>query len=376
MRVLHIANDFANSKVHANLCRELDARGIEQEVYCPVRTQKEIGGNFFEGERTKIHYSFCIKSWYKFVYHHKARQLYRDLKRHVDLSRIDLIHASTMFSDGALAYKAFKEFGIPYIVAVRDTDLNDFIRLLKHTYSYGRKILLNAQKVIFISAALQKNFEASGFARPVLESVRNKLLVQPNGIDHFWLEHVKKERINNHNVLYIGAFYPRKNVPRLINAICNLRQEEGFQDVKLTIVGGGHDANNQVTSLIGAHPECIDFKGKISDKNRLLAIIQNASTFAMPSINETFGLVYIEAISQNLPVLYSKGQGIDGLFDESIGIGVNPNSIDEIKDALRTLLINRDNYHNRKVDFTQFDWKKIAQRYSSIYDQAVNTHFK
>lgn len=371
MRVLHIANDFANSKVHANLCRELDARGIEQEVYCPVRTQKEIGGNFFEGERTKIHYSFCIKSWYKFVYHHKARQLYRDLKRHVDLSRIDLIHASTMFSDGALAYKAFKEFGIPYIVAVRDTDLNDFIRLLKHTYSYGRKILLNAQKVIFISAALQKNFEASGFARPVLESVKKRFLLQPNGIEDYWLQHIKRERNLSHNVLYIGSFVPRKNVPRIIEVIVALKKEEALHDVRLTIVGGGLDERGQVARLIAEHSECIEFIGKIYDKKKLAEVMKDHTVFVMPSIYETFGLVYLEALSQNLPVLYSKGQGIDGLVDETVGIGVNPKSTEEIKQALRTMLLNPSQYRNESIDFKRFAWKDIAQTYVNIYQSIV-----
>lgn len=371
MRVLHIANDFANSKVHANLCRELDAQGIEQEVYCPVRTQEEIGGNHFEGIHTNIHYSFCIKSWYKFVYHHKARVLYRDLKKHVDLTQINLIHASTMFSDGALAYKAYKEYGIPYIVAIRDTDLNDFIRLLKHTYGYGRKILQNAQKVIFISAALQKNFEASRFVRPVFEKVRNRFFLQPNGIEEYWLQNIRREQNTSHKVLYIGSFVPRKNVPRIIEAITTLKNEESFHDLRLTIVGGGLDEKEQVAKLIAKHPECVDFVGKIYDKEKLAKVMADHSVFVMPSIYETFGLVYLEALSQNLPVLYSKEQGIDGLLDNNVGIGVNPKSTDEIIQALRTMLLNPNLYGNESVDFKRFSWKNIAQTYVNIYNSIV-----
>lgn len=367
MRVLHIANDFANSKVHANLCRELDAQGVEQVVYCPVRTQKEIGGNHFDGKHTEIHYSFCIKSWYKFVYHYKARQLYRDLKQHVDLSNVDLIHASTMFSDGALAYKAYKEFGIPYIVAVRDTDLNDFIRLLKHTYSYGRKILMHAQKVVFISAALQKNFEKTSFVRPMLDNVKSRFMLQPNGIDDYWLQHVYHGRCEGQKVLYLGSFVPRKNVPRIIDAIVALRQEEKFKDLQLTIVGGGLDEKNKVEKMIAAHPECIRFLGKIQDKHKLAEVMRCHSLFAMPSIYETFGLVYLEALSQNLPILYSKGQGIDGMFDETIGIGVHPKSVFEIKEGLRTLIAKAKDFSNETIDFSLFDWKNIADVYLHLY---------
>ena len=56
--------------------------------------------------------------------------------------------------------------------------------------------------------------------------------------------------------------------------------------------------------------------------------MRSCSVFAMPSIFETFGLVYLEALSQNLPVVYTKGQGIDGMFDNTVGIGVDPLSVD------------------------------------------------
>ena len=49
MKVLQICNDFAGSKVHVSLVRKLDEKGVEQVVYCPVRDQKLIGVNRFEG---------------------------------------------------------------------------------------------------------------------------------------------------------------------------------------------------------------------------------------------------------------------------------------------------------------------------------------
>lgn len=372
MRVLHIANDFANSKVHANLCRELDAQGIEQEVYCPVRTQEEIGGNHFEGIHTNIHYSFCIKSWYKFVYHHKARVLYRDLKKHVDLKCIDLIHATTLFSDGALAYKAYKEFGIPYVVAIRNTDLNDFIRLMKHTYPYGRKILENAKQVFFISAGIKKQFETSFFIRPLLDRVKGRFILQPNGIDDYWLQHIRrKPKKEGKAILYIGDFTPNKNVCRLIDAVVELRKSEELKDVTLTIVGGGRDLNQQVEQRINAHHTFINYLGKIYDKAKLAEVMQECAIFAMPSIYETFGLVYIEALSQNLPVLYTKGQGIDGMFDKSVGIGVNPMSVEEIKDALEAMLLHFQDFSNENIAFEEFNWHMIAQTYQNVYQQLI-----
>ena len=39
-------------------------------------------------------------------------------------------------------------------------------------------------------------------------------------------------------------------------------------------------------------------------------IYRENDIYVMPSIIETFGLVYAEAMSQGLPVIYTRGQGL------------------------------------------------------------------
>lgn len=369
MRVLHITNDFAGSKVHCNLAKALDKEGLEQVVYCPVRNKKLLGGNQFEGNQIEFVYSNCIKSWYKYVYYFKERKLYHDLKKHVDLLRVDFIHAHTLFSDGGLAYKAHKEFGIKYAVTIRNTDINYFMRLMKHTFPYGRKILVNAEKIYFISVGLKKLFEKSSLCESIYEDIKDKFVVQPNGIDDYWHKHINQTGHTGHVILYIGEFTPNKNVGRLIEAVKKVRAVSGLQDCRLILIGGGRDKNGEVEALIKDSSEFVEYLGKIYDKDRLLKIMRTCAVFAMPSITETFGLVYIEALSQNLPVIYTKNQGIDGMFDKSIGLSVNPHSVDDIGEAITRILEVPQAYNNMKVDFTQFKWDKIAKRYRAMYHE-------
>lgn len=371
MKVLHISNDFAGSKVHGNLVKVLDKCGIEQTVYVPLRSASDVGGNRLESERVDVVYSNIIKPWFKFVYHHKGKVLYRDMIRKIDVMKHDIIHAATLFSDGILAYKAFCQYGIPYVVAVRNTDYNDFIRLLKHTYPTGRKILQNASRVFFISKGIKQQFEKSTFVKPVLEKVRDRFVLLPNGVDDYWLDHVSLDPRIGHQILYIGDFSENKNVARLIEAVLRLRGEAGFEDVGLTIIGGGKNTTEKVQNKISQNTDCIHYLGKIYDKKRLAEVMSTCSVFAMPSIHETFGLVYLEALSQNLPVLYTKGQGIDGLFDDTIGIGVNPLSVGEITEALKKILINRESYSNSHVDFEHFRWNCIAGQYVQYYKEIL-----
>ena len=372
MKVLHINNGYCDSKVHVNLTKELDNIGLEQIVYCPVRNIDHIDKNRFEGQNTEFVYSLCIKPWYRYVYHYKQWRLYTDLKSKIDLSQVRYIHAHTLFSDGGLAYRAFKEFGIKYSVAIRNTDVNEYIRLLRHTYSIGRKILLNADRIIFISSGIKKNFEQTSFIRPILNAVKDKFIVIPNGIDWFWHKHIDRNPRTGYNILYVGDFSANKNVVRLSQAVIALREETAFKNLRLFIVGGevvgGNRKNDGKTQhIIDLHPEAITALGKIYDKERLLEVMRSCSMFAMTSIFETFGLVYIEALSQNLPVIYSKGQGIDGMFDSSVGIGVNALSVEETKNAIKEILSHHEHYNNGAVVFKKFQWDTIAQKYLAIY---------
>lgn len=372
MRILHIANDFAGSKVHSNLSAALDKMGVDQIVYCPVRNASLIGGNKFDAKNTEFVYSNCIKKWYKYLYFYKERRLYQDLKGNIDLSSIDCIHAHTLFSDGGIAYKAYNEYGTKYVVAIRSTDVNLYLRLMKHTFPYGRNILLNAERIYFISKALKQKFVESSLCNPIYERIKDKMIVQPNGIDNYWLEHINNEPRLGHDVLYVGNFTPNKNVERLINAVSIVRSDSRFSDCRLIIIGGGSDKNQRVEEKIEQSKSFVVFKGKVYDKAEISKIMKSCALFAMPSITETFGLVYIESLSQNLPVIYTKGQGIDGLFDDSVGLSVDPHSTSSIAEAIKEILDNHGAYGNQNVAFKDFDWRLIALKYKATYTDICN----
>lgn len=374
MKVLHISNGYADSKVHSNLTRALDEQGMVQTVYCPVREERLLGKNQFDGKHIDFAYSYCIKSWYKYVYHFKRWVLYRDLKKKVDLRQYNLIQAPSFFSDGGLALKAHKEYGTPYIVAVRNTDINFYIKKLKHTYKIGREIALNASKIVFISKGEMKEFTESKFVKPIYDKIMDKIVFLPNGIENYWHQHISHDRPSGHDILYVGDYTPNKNVARLIEAILQLRNEKEFEDMRLIIVGGEKvgtvwKTDEILKQLIANNPDAVKALGKIYNKEKLAEVMRCCALFAMPSIHETFGLVYIEALSQNLPVIYTKGQGIDGIFDESVGIGVNALSVEEISAAIRNIIENRNEYGNERVDFSRFDWRKIAERYIDMYKE-------
>jgi glycosyltransferase involved in cell wall biosynthesis len=91
--------------------------------------------------------------------------------------------------------------------------------------------------------------------------------------------------------------------------------------------------------------------------------------FVMPSFKETFGVVYLEALSQGLPILHSIGQGVDGFFDDSrVSEAVDPGSIADIARGIRELAQRRDDVRNSCIDQVRpFSWDRIASRYDQLY---------
>ena len=370
MRVLHICNDYSGSKVHANLYRHLDSLVDRQVVYTYVDGKEKIGKNSFEGEHTKIVYDDILDPWIRKIYPLKEWWVTRNLVRHIDPQDFDIIYATTLFSDGGVALRLHKKYGLPYMVAVRTTDLGTYLNHGKFLWKYGREVLLNASRIILINKVFSKKLESQEFSRDIWPHIKNKVIIRPNGIDSFWIENLRHEQPeNSHTICYVGAFNNNKNVLRLIEAVKSLKA--GFPDLQLTLVGGGGEQEELIRAQAEQNP-WIHILGPIHDKKKLLEVYRQNSIFAMVSKSETFGLVYLEALSQNLRLLYSKGQGIDGMF-ENVGEAVDAQSVEDIAKGLRRLLENYDKYDcNYGIDFSHYDWSNIAKEYSQIIDTIID----
>lgn len=369
MRVLHICNDFCGSKVHSNLYRELDKIGVNQTVFTCYRGNYQEGTNKFEASNTNFIYRGVLSTKHRFLFHTKIKKVYQELLNATVPKDYDLIHAVTMFTDGAVAYKLYKAYGIPYVISVRNTDINEFLVVAPHTWSLGLKILKHAQKIVFISKAPKEKFCRHILIKRILPEIQQKIVIQPNGLDNFWLDHIYKGEVNhNHQIIYVGKFDLNKNVIRLIEAVIDLKKE--YKDIKLHLVGGDGSRHEKVFALVDSNKDCLEYHGKVYDKDELMRIYRQCSVFAMPSIHETFGLVYVEALSQGLAVVYTKDQGIDGLFDNRVGESVNAFSVQSIRDAIRKLFNDRSQYYiNESIDFESFRWEIIAKKYQMIYNQ-------
>lgn len=369
MKILHICNDYCGSKVHERLCAELDRLGAEQMVYAHFEGRDKVGRNRIDSARMQYVYDPMLRKVHHYLFHLRVHDVYASMMRQIGSpADFDLIHAATLFSDGALALKLHRRYGTPYVVAVRKTDVYRFLRLGPHTWPMGRRILLEASKVVFISKALMEAFERHPMIQAMLPRIKHKLVLQPNGIDDYWIDNCVPQSSARNGLIYVGKFDANKNVLRLMDAVEQLQQR--IPDVHLDLVGGTDSQHELVLARVKSHPELYTYHGQIFERPLLKELYARNAVFCMPSINETFGLVYIEALSQGLAVLCSRGQGIDGLFAAKVGEFVDPASADAIEAGLYALLTQRENYATQ-LDFEQFRWSAIACRYMDFFTELI-----
>ncbi|MGZ8318311.1 MAG: glycosyltransferase family 4 protein [Telluria sp.] len=362
------------TKVHRNLYAHLDQLGVRQQVFTPLRAHSNRDSNRidFSVPGSAIRFSGVLGGYHRIFFGLKIRKLFRDLESCGIVESCDIVHATTLFSDGALAWEAFRKYGKPYIVSVRNTDINMFLKYKPHLIFLARKILDGASRLVFISQSNHDNFFANPLLQMLDHAYRSKALVINNGIDRLWLDNlhpVKKHSPNE--ILFIGRFDRNKNVMRLIQAFLQLHETRPH--LKLRLVGGHGSLENAVRKELARHEDKISWHGMVAPGQELLDICRGCGVFAMVSHHETFGLVYVEALSQGLPVLFTRGQGIDGTFSEPVGVAADPGSVADIRRGLAHILDNYASFDATRVCFQRFDWRNIASRYAEMYEAILSS---
>lgn len=374
MNVLHLSSDYARQKIYRELIESLEDSGLESQfVYVPVRTADELGKHR-SGRVTRTEYRFAhiLRARHRVLFGQKIRMVKRDLLEHVSLSHIDVVHAHFLYSDGALALSLKEELGIPYIVAVRNTDVSAFRRFRPDLLGLCCRILTEASAVVFLSPSYPKKL-LRGLPPELCRMVERKAHVIPNGIDSRWLEGARVPRTSSSSLrlLYVGDFSPNKNVEGVLRAARLLAQTT---ELSVTLVGGGGDKRNRIARLLdsGEFPFAIS-RGRVEDFDQLSRLFCQHDILVMPSFTETFGLAYIEALSHGLPVIHSRGQGVDGYFDAgTVAEGVDPSNPADIKDGIVRLAQRMEELRESCcIAAKPFNWPSIARTYQDIYDKAV-----
>ena len=230
-------------------------------------------------------------------------------------------------------------------------------------------------KRVSINASLKrfdKVIAVSNYTKDFVAHLRNDMVVIPNGIafSDWQIDSNDKKELKGSPVLTtVGRVSSRKgqlNVIKLLPELIKI-----YPNVHYHCIGIPTEAEDFRTEAKNLNVlPYITFHGSVSDK--LLKQMLNATDiFIMLSTEsktgdvEGFGIALLEANALGVPVIGSKGCGIEDAIDSrNSGLLIEADNSKQFTDSIADILQHKAAYQNKAQDWAKkHDWTLIIQQY-------------
>jgi len=251
----------------------------------------------------------------------------------------------------------------------KQASLNDIIRCwLEKRAAIKSGILLS-------STFAHREFMAKEYRIP-----KEKIKVIPLGIDISRYQNKKTDMSHNghFNILYVSRLEERKGIKVLLSVVPKI--VDIYPNAHIFLIG--KDADNRYQAAFrkehgGVYLSNVHFLGYV-DQEELDKHYRACDLFVVPSLYESFGLVYLEAMKYGKPVIGCRVGGIPEIIEDGkTGILVSCNDPASLFDKMRYFI--EDESLRREIGknaFTRvrshFNVDKMALETSGLYLQTKN----
>ncbi|MFC0878568.1 glycosyltransferase family 4 protein [Saccharicrinis sp. FJH2] len=169
---------------------------------------------------------------------------------------------------------------------------------------------------------------------------------------------------SNKNILFVGINWERKGGPVLIEAFKKIRHIH--PDATLTIVGCSPKLQVENCHIVGKIPlKDVEYYYK------------HASIFVLPTNVEPFGLVFIEAMANRLPIIGTNIGAIPEFIQENVnGYLVEPNNSNHLFSSILELIEHPERCKafgecGYKIFKENYNWEKVGQKMCSKIKEVI-----
>jgi L-malate glycosyltransferase len=288
------------------------------------------------------------------------------------LKDINLIHTHKLTFEGLVGYKLANKLDIPLVTTLRQTDTMVFNRKPGAVETF-KPVIKSCHRFFYLIPQILVRMKRIFGEEFYEEHIEPKVVFLPNIVERNI--NIKGETIGKGMLLTVLRMtkksVQRKNLKRLLQALKSINDD----NVKLKIIGDG-EYKPQIQTWIkelGLFDRVI-FVGAVPNEE-IDKYFRSTEAFLLPSISETFGMVYAESLLNGSPIMYSENYlGFDGFF-EGVGVGVDPKSVESIKNGIIDLLKNGSRYRDnikslqQAGEFKVFNKEYIKDKYLSTMEQ-------
>jgi len=274
--------------------------------------------------------------WIDFLIHIKTIYKISLLARK---ERIDIIHLNNQLVLNFMGLFVAKSLGIPCVVHLRT--FNSY-GLNQYKITYSKKIKI---RYIAISEQIKSHWIERGLDSNTIEVIHNVFQSYQDS------EAESKDtallaEYNGHKIIFVGRLIECKGIPFLIESF-KMVLNSGIQ-AKLYLVGSGKEENSLRELVYKRKLEGdVVFFGYSSNP---LAIMRKMDLLILPSKEEGFGRVLLEAMDVGIPVIGAKVGGIPDIIDnETNGLLVTYGDVLALKEAILRVL-NDEVLRNRIIN--------------------------
>jgi len=279
-----------------------------------------------------------------------------------------IIHAHKLSFEGIIAWLLAPRLGVPYVVSLRGEAETKIVRF-KPTYRpLIRRVAHEARAIFAVSMWFVPQLRA------IAPSIGQKVSPLPNLVEIARRPPQEPASVPPPTPRFVSILdlnvYRKKGFHWLIPAFAAAARQH--PDATLDVFGWSSpktDAEIQQLVRAAGCSDRIRFRGTCPHA-QVLALLPQYTALLLPSVNETFGMVYLEALLAGIPVLYTRDTGIDGHLDGlDVGIGVKAGDVKAIAAGIDDLARNTARWREavrRHADdlVARFDQDGVVTRYT------------
>ena len=275
----------------------------------------------------------------------------------------DLVHSHFAVPSGILGIFYKTKMKVLHVISLLGSDVYnplEYRKDIKILSPFLRLVYNSADGLTAPSKDIKERCLAKGCTKPIS--------VIPHGVDLSECTTHRVEQVKG-RVVCISRMMPRKALQYQIKAIPYVLNHE--KNTEFIFIGDGPELPKLkiLAKTLGVFNK-VKFLGHVS-RGKLVRLLASSELFAMHTLHEAFGIVFLEAMALGKPIVSTNVGAVPEVVTKDVGILVPPKTPDAFGEAIVQLLQNKEMRIEMsdacKKRVKDFSWSNIAKKYLLLY---------